>query len=129
MRRMQRAWLAARPAYLQSEVFRFYGKPIDAEKGGAEPFLNAWPMDMSEPCPEVPPAQGGEAGAVLPWVELPSGVRSGWIGTNLSPNGATSHSPGLAPAPPWVRGKMSSCPVGAASQKALKLAPFGSGCF
>jgi hypothetical protein len=47
-------------------------------------------------------------------------------GTNLSPNGATSHSPGQAPAPPWVLGKMSSCPVGAASQKALKLAPFGS---
>jgi hypothetical protein len=32
-------------------------------------------------------------------------------------------SPGPAPAPPWVWGKMSSYPVGAASQKALKLAP------
>jgi putative iron-regulated protein len=41
----RQAWLAARPAYLQTEVFRFYGGPIDADEGGVEPFLNAWPMD------------------------------------------------------------------------------------
>jgi len=43
---------------------------------------------------------------------------------NLSPNGAASNSPGQAPAPPWVLGKTSTCPVGAASQSGLKLVPF-----
>jgi putative iron-regulated protein len=38
------AWLAARKPYGQSEVFRFYGGPIDAEDG-PEGFINAWPID------------------------------------------------------------------------------------
>ncbi len=41
---------------------------------------------------------------------------------DLCPIGASSLSPGQAPAPPWVLGKISSCPVGAASQKPLNLA-------
>lgn len=40
------AWLASRPPYLQSEVFRFYNGPID-DANGPEGFLNAWPMDES----------------------------------------------------------------------------------
>ncbi len=38
------AWLAAREPYGQTEVFRFYGGPIDDEDG-PEPLLNAWPLD------------------------------------------------------------------------------------
>jgi putative iron-regulated protein len=37
------AWRAARPAYLQTEVLRFYGGPIDA----IEIQVNAWPIDES----------------------------------------------------------------------------------
>jgi len=38
------AWRAARIPYGQSEAFRFYGGPIDAE-GGPEGQLNGWPLD------------------------------------------------------------------------------------
>lgn len=39
------AWLAAREPYLQTEVFRFYGGPIDNDADGPEGMLNAWPLD------------------------------------------------------------------------------------
>lgn len=44
------AWIAARPAYLETEAFRFYQGPIDfadAETGdeGPEGRLNAWPLN------------------------------------------------------------------------------------
>ena len=42
----QKAWLAAREFYGQTEAFRFYGGPIDDDKG-PEGQLNAWPMDES----------------------------------------------------------------------------------
>jgi putative iron-regulated protein len=42
----QQAWRAAREFYGQSEAFRFYGGPIDDEKG-PEGRINAWPMDES----------------------------------------------------------------------------------
>ena len=35
------AWVAARPAYLRTEVYRYYDGPIEAVEGG----LNAWPMN------------------------------------------------------------------------------------
>jgi putative iron-regulated protein len=38
------AWLAAREPYGQTEVYRFYGGPIDDEDG-PEGLLNAWPLD------------------------------------------------------------------------------------
>lgn len=38
------AWLAAREFYGQTEAFRFYGGPIDDDKG-PEGRINAWPMD------------------------------------------------------------------------------------
>lgn len=48
----QKAWLAARPSYGQSEAFRFYGGPIDSGKQddfaatpGIEGFINAWPLN------------------------------------------------------------------------------------
>jgi putative iron-regulated protein len=49
----QKAWLASRPSYGQSEAFRFYGGPIDAGKRddfglapvGIEGLLNAWPLN------------------------------------------------------------------------------------
>jgi putative iron-regulated protein len=40
----QDAWLAAREPYLQTEVYRFYGGPID-DDDGPEGLLNAWPLD------------------------------------------------------------------------------------
>lgn len=39
------AWLAARPAYGQSETFRFYGGPIDNDETGPEGRINSWPLD------------------------------------------------------------------------------------
>lgn len=41
----QDAWLAAREPYLQTEVYRFYGGPIDNEEDGPEGLINAWPLD------------------------------------------------------------------------------------
>lgn len=38
------AWLAAREPYSQTEVYRFYGGPID-DADGPEGLLNAWPLD------------------------------------------------------------------------------------
>jgi len=39
------AWVAARPAYLQTEAYRFYEGPIDNEETGPEGRINAWPLD------------------------------------------------------------------------------------
>lgn len=41
------AWLASRPAYLQTEMARFYEGPIDNEDSGPEGQINAWPLDES----------------------------------------------------------------------------------
>ncbi|MBV63050.1 MAG: iron-regulated protein [Rickettsiales bacterium] len=38
------SWINSRFPYLQTEVYRFYGGPIDDEDG-PEGLLNAWPMD------------------------------------------------------------------------------------
>lgn len=40
----RKAWLAAREYYGQTEAFRFYGGPIDGDKG-PEGQINAWPLD------------------------------------------------------------------------------------
>ena len=42
----RKAWLDAREFYGQTEAFRFYGGPIDDDKG-PEGRINAWPMDES----------------------------------------------------------------------------------
>lgn len=42
----RKAWLDAREWYGQAEAFRFYGGPIDDDKG-PEGRINAWPMDES----------------------------------------------------------------------------------
>lgn len=42
----RKRWLAAREFYGQTEAFRFYGGPIDNDKG-PEGRINAWPMDES----------------------------------------------------------------------------------
>ncbi len=42
------AWVEARPAYLVTEVFRFYDGPIDVRpdgETGPEPRINAWPLN------------------------------------------------------------------------------------
>lgn len=38
-------WLKARKPYGQTEIYRFYGGPIDNETDGPEGLINAWPMD------------------------------------------------------------------------------------
>lgn len=43
----KKAWLLARSVYGQTEVFRFYGSPIDDPKANLEPQINAWPLDES----------------------------------------------------------------------------------
>jgi putative iron-regulated protein len=40
-------WKIAKLSYAETEVFRFYGGPIDDPKDGVENFLNAWPIDES----------------------------------------------------------------------------------
>lgn len=40
----RKAWIDARPAYVQTEAFRFYGGPIDGDDG-KEGAINAWPLD------------------------------------------------------------------------------------
>lgn len=42
----RKTWLAGREFYGQTEAFRFYGGPIDDDKG-PEGQLNAWPLDES----------------------------------------------------------------------------------
>jgi putative iron-regulated protein len=37
----RKAWVAARPAYLRTEAFRFYDGPIDSVEGS----INAWPLN------------------------------------------------------------------------------------
>ncbi len=39
------AWLEARDDYGPTEVFRFYGGPIDNDDTGVEGLVNAWPLD------------------------------------------------------------------------------------
>lgn len=39
------SWLAARDQYGVTEVFRFYGGPIDAEPDNLEGQINSWPLD------------------------------------------------------------------------------------
>ena len=46
LRAARDAWLAAREPYGQTEVFRFYGGPID-RADGPETLINAWPLDES----------------------------------------------------------------------------------
>jgi putative iron-regulated protein len=41
------AWIAARPAYQQSEFARFYNGPIDDPEDGPEGRINSWPLDES----------------------------------------------------------------------------------
>ena len=43
--RARSAWLAAREVYGQTEAFRFYGGPIDAEPDNLEARINSWPLD------------------------------------------------------------------------------------
>jgi putative iron-regulated protein len=39
------AWIAARVPYRPTEVYRFYGGPIDDPADEREPRINAWPLD------------------------------------------------------------------------------------
>ncbi|MBX7099081.1 MAG: iron-regulated protein [Myxococcaceae bacterium] len=41
----KQAWLSARPSYLRTEAFRFYGGPIDDEVNNYEGQINSWPLD------------------------------------------------------------------------------------
>ena len=39
------AWTEARLPYMETEVARFYGGPIDDDETGLEGQINSWPMD------------------------------------------------------------------------------------
>ncbi len=39
------AWVASRPSYLQTEVGRFYGGPIDDPDNDQDGRINSWPLD------------------------------------------------------------------------------------
>lgn len=54
------AWRAAREWYGPTEAFRFYGGPIDDDKG-PEPRLNAWPLDESY----IDRVKGRPAGGII----------------------------------------------------------------
>ncbi|MBS1682051.1 MAG: hypothetical protein JST48_10080 [Bacteroidetes bacterium] len=43
LREAQNAWLAAREPYMQTEMSRFYGGPIDGNNGDG--LINSWPLD------------------------------------------------------------------------------------
>lgn len=45
LRAAKSAWLDGRPAYLQTEMARFYDGPIDNAADGPEGLINAWPLD------------------------------------------------------------------------------------
>lgn len=45
LKKAREAWKAAREAYGQTEVYRFYDGPIDNATTGREGQINAWPMD------------------------------------------------------------------------------------
>ena len=45
LQRARAAWLAAREVYGQTEVYRFYGGPIDDEQNNYEGLINSWPLD------------------------------------------------------------------------------------
>ncbi len=77
LERARGAWRESREPYLQTEVYRFYEGPIDAEGSGPEAFLNAWPLDEAHI-----DYVASSAGAV---VEGDSGVDAGaWPGIEVS---------------------------------------------
>jgi len=59
------AWLNARPAYLETETFRFYDGPIDVDfaSGGEGPegHINAWPMNEAV----IDYVEGAPAGGIV----------------------------------------------------------------
>lgn len=66
------AWVKARQPYLQTEVYRFYGGPIDDEDG-VEPLLNSWPLDEQY----IDAADGGDGGIIgneRAWPEITPSV-------------------------------------------------------
>ncbi len=82
------AWVVARPAYLQTEVGRFYGGPIDDPENDLEGQINSWPLDeayldyVQGPPPDFATLQGGLINdtTTLPTVDLPSIVALNRIG-------------------------------------------------
>lgn len=82
------AWVVARPAYLQTEVGRFYGGPIDDPGNDFEGQINSWPLDeayldyVQGPPPDFATIQGGLINdtTALPTVDLPSIVALNRVG-------------------------------------------------
>jgi len=70
----RKAWTEARPSYGQTEAFRFYGGPIDADDTGPEGRINSWPLNEAYIDYVLKDTQHPEQG------ELAGGI----INTNLS---------------------------------------------
>ena len=58
------AWVAARPSYLLSEAYRFYGGPIDNDTDGPEGMINGWPIDESFVDYVIGEKEGEEGGII-----------------------------------------------------------------
>jgi putative iron-regulated protein len=81
------AWLAARPPYAMTEVYRFYGGPID----DVETWVNAWPIDESF----IDGVEGDpRAGLVQNPAELPEITAAALVARNER-DGETSISTGF----------------------------------
>ncbi len=107
MKAAKDAWRAARDDYGLTEVFRFYGGPIDDETTGTEGQINAWPMDEAyvdyvagspgAGLVNTPAALPTISGATLATLNEKGGetnIATGWHaiefllwGQDLSPNG------------------------------------------
>jgi putative iron-regulated protein len=80
----RKAWLASRIPYMQTEVFRFYGGPIDA----VETLINTWPIDES-----YVESEDGKSGIVTDTLRYPSLTADLLASLNLK-DGETSVSTG-----------------------------------
>ncbi len=90
----RRAWIASRPAYLQSEVGRYYGGPIDDPDHGLEGQLNGWPLDeayldyVQGPPPDFADLEGGLVNepSLLPTIDAEAVAAKNEVGAeeNLS---------------------------------------------
>ncbi len=89
LRAARDAWLEAREPYLQTEVFRFYGGPIDDEDG-PEGSINAWPLDEAY----IDYVKGGDEAGIVndPDVDLEADVLDGLNGKDgVDENVATGY--------------------------------------
>lgn len=94
------AWLAAREPYMQTEIARFYGGPIDGDDGDA--LLNSWPLDegyidylLGDPHSYAPYVSGkmDTTGIINMPVQYPN-ITEAILVQNNQPDGGTTNANG-----------------------------------